>query len=622
MQQVTITTGNSLNQNAVEIQNSITINRTIPDNFLGMTFNAWPLRKTTNLKALSGTFSITGNLVTGVNTHFTTELKKGSPLYNATGGLIGLVAKPLSDLSATISVFSYMKQDTVAVGFTTNQNPIDIIPFTLTRSHDSGQTVDKFSSPGGVSWREIHFAVSTITRVGTTVTVVLDQRTWLKPDGVTYTFPQQYFFETGDEFAISNVQQTGFNGNYIITKVNGFTFTYTSTVSTPDVAGTTQNASVLITALQYTHIARWVNTNSLLGVKGVYTIFNTPQWATDTPGATNFGYSGSPGGISAPNLIGESGFVNLISILISKFGNKIAYYEIWNEPSFSTNGTSYDVNGSLMGSYFTGETQSLGSLVRLAKQYITINGWSSSIKVISPPPWSAGDIVTIEQMMDAKLGSYILNGNNPASGNLTINTAVSNSAIIPYTSGFSGVSGHIGLRVIEAYPAPSGRIVPNGTTLLSYDNTAKTITLSNNVTLSINTALIIGTALDYYDIVGVHGYHKPFSGDIFRQIAAIRALLVTKGKPDLPIYATELGYLDGNGTQTDQEYVNNCTAIVAETVLAGCDKAIFYSWDSSAMGISERPNAASNIGNTWLALRGQTFTKVLIQPSAGTITVS
>lgn len=600
MYQINLNKGDSASQNSTIIESSIAVDRTIPDGFLGISPGRWPLVTTTDLLPLTGTFAVSGSAITGTNTKFKTELAVGSALYNAAGKLIGSVGSIFSDTSATLVALMFGAQATEEAGSTTS-SPVFDFTYSTVRSMDSQITANQWDTVMDFQWRNMQFKVASISRVGTTVTVVLDS-----------TYSQPYWFNVGGAVQITGVTEAGFNGTFAIaSKIDGNTFTYPSGTS----GTTTGTTTGIMTCIHFEHFDKWVNTHAAVGSKIIYTLFGTPQWATDTPTAVNAGYPGYPGGTSPINLTaGYPGLITFVGAMWARYGAKIKYWEIWNEPQFKADGTSSSF-------FYTGTVDQLMPLCRLVKQILAANSASALVKVIGPATWSAGDSVSQKLMMEASGGSnYAINATTfPASVVLTTSAASTASNILTFASAASVLAAHIGLSVLEKYPG-ANRLIPLGTKITAAS--ATTITLSNAVTIPSGTAVSIGIGADYIDLFGVHTYHKQYTGDIFTQIANLRAYLTSLGLSTMPIIATEVGYLEAKGTETDQEYIDNITGLIAESVLAGCDLVCYYSWTHGTMGFSTRPAVAKNISRIWLALNGRYFNTALLRPALKTLTVT
>lgn len=85
-------------------------------------------------------------------------------------------------------------------------------------------------------------------------------------------------------------------------------------------------------------LGEWLTAMKAAGAEVIYTIFGTPTWASARPAEPDPLY-GVPGALAEPaNMAKLSDFVTW---LMTTYGNQIDYLEVWNEPKYSTGGSSY-----------------------------------------------------------------------------------------------------------------------------------------------------------------------------------------------------------------------------------------------------------------------------------------
>jgi hypothetical protein len=198
--------------------------------------------------------------------------------------------------------------------------------FGLVRSHDNS----------GISWKDIEKGVVTLIRVGNVVTAQLSS---------AYT----HSLVSGATITIANAIETGFNGTYIITVTSTTAFTYTSAVS----ANTTATTATTILARYFKDLDAWVAVNKQAGRKLIYTVYQTPEWASARP--TDVGPYGSRGFNAEPaNMTTLYDFIVMVATRYSAMGYFIDYFEVSNEPNYST--------------FYSGTVEKLSEMTRTINQ--------------------------------------------------------------------------------------------------------------------------------------------------------------------------------------------------------------------------------------------------------------
>lgn len=85
-------------------------------------------------------------------------------------------------------------------------------------------------------------------------------------------------------------------------------------------------------------LGAWLDAMKARGAETIYTIFHTPTWASARPTETGDQY-GVLGSLAEPaNIAKLSAFVTW---LMTNYGSRIDYLEIWNEPKYNNSGSSY-----------------------------------------------------------------------------------------------------------------------------------------------------------------------------------------------------------------------------------------------------------------------------------------
>jgi len=115
--------------------------------------------------------------------------------------------------------------------------------------------------------------------------------------------------------------------------------------------------------------------------------------------------------------------------------------------------------------------------------------------------------------------------------------------------------------------------------------------------------LAIGGAR-YTDVVSFHFYARD-PEDTLRTVAAVRRVLAAQGRPEMPIWNTEVGYVLADGTRpfaSGMALRSDLAAYVLRTFVlsagAGLDRVYWYAWDNGIMGLADRdgnPVEASDV---------------------------
>lgn len=85
-------------------------------------------------------------------------------------------------------------------------------------------------------------------------------------------------------------------------------------------------------------LGAWLTAMKSRGADVIYTVFGTPTWASARPSETGDPY-GILGGIAEPTNMAKLGA--FVTWLMTNYGGQIDYLEVWNEPKYSTGGSSY-----------------------------------------------------------------------------------------------------------------------------------------------------------------------------------------------------------------------------------------------------------------------------------------
>lgn len=134
-----------------------------------------------------------------------------------------------------------------------------------------------------------------------------------------------------------------------------------------------------------------VNAHYAAGRDIIFTLFATPPWASARPTERNI-YSDQPGdsiqynrGIAAEPA-DMTKWDAFCTALAQRYLGKIKYYEVWNEPNWSNNGTGAGANTDC---FFTGTFAKLAEMTRRANQ--AIKAVDPTAKILCPPVqgWAA-----------------------------------------------------------------------------------------------------------------------------------------------------------------------------------------------------------------------------------------
>lgn len=128
-------------------------------------------------------------------------------------------------------------------------------------------------------------------------------------------------------------------------------------------------------------LGAWLDACRLAKQETVYTIFQTPRWISarsglgnNPAGGANEGNDayGEPGGCAEPTDMTKLGA--FITWLMTNYGSRIDYLEVWNEPKYI-----YDGGTS---SYFSGTPAKLAEIARTI--YLAAKAIKPSIKILGP----------------------------------------------------------------------------------------------------------------------------------------------------------------------------------------------------------------------------------------------
>ena len=213
-------------------------------------------------------------------------------------------------------------QDDWRAGSALQQNP-------AITNYDWWRTTD---GPFGYQW-SLHFQVESLKRVGTTVTV----RIYFPPEAENNSSTLSYFTD-GDKITISGANETGFNGEFSITRVGGsktdaygnvtvFTdLQYTSPIS----GNTTATTSTYLNCFNWTMPDAAYNQVSIVDNKKIlYTFLGVPNWIAKEPyGSRPYGGTMSA---SFPSAAMYPRYIEFCQALASRYPN-ITHFEVGNEP--------------------------------------------------------------------------------------------------------------------------------------------------------------------------------------------------------------------------------------------------------------------------------------------------
>lgn len=133
----------------------------------------------------------------------------------------------------------------------------------------------------------------------------------------------------------------------------------------------------------WTGLDAWVNTHYAAGRDLLFTLFGTPAWASARPTEVGAYGAGNPGLQAEP--ADMSKWSTFCMAVATRYLGKIKYYEVWNEPNNSNNGTT--TTGSNF--FFSGTFAKLSEMTRLASQ--AIKAVDPTAKIVCAPVtgWTA-----------------------------------------------------------------------------------------------------------------------------------------------------------------------------------------------------------------------------------------
>lgn len=202
-------------------------------------------------------------------------------------------------------------------------------------NYDWTRTTD---SPFGY-WNSIHFKLSSLVRVGTTVTATLFDIQ--AKTSVSHTSRGDTYIAVGDTIVIKGANESGFNGEFTITGRtvvgSNYTYQYTSTVS----GNVTATTSTYLRMFNWDRSDKYYNAYSIENKKILYTFLGIPPWASNRP------YSGSPyGDTMVMGGLSDYSYLTEFCIELATRYPLITHYEAWNEP-----GWAYYINATALDSY-------------------------------------------------------------------------------------------------------------------------------------------------------------------------------------------------------------------------------------------------------------------------------
>lgn len=176
-----------------------------------------------------------------------------------------------------------------------------------------------------------------------------------------------------------------FFGTHILERVNDTATAVTyKTVRSHDMKDGTSRWSVIqptdtqnLASWNFTVLDTWVNTHYAAGRDLVFTLFATPTWASARPteegayGPANLGLQAEP--------LDMTDWDFFCTTIATRYLGKIKYYEVWNEPNQSNDGTGVTGGTSF---FFSGTWAKLAEMTRRANQ--AIKAVDPTAKIISP----------------------------------------------------------------------------------------------------------------------------------------------------------------------------------------------------------------------------------------------
>lgn len=121
-------------------------------------------------------------------------------------------------------------------------------------------------------------------------------------------------------------------------------------------------------------LGNWFSACKAKGAETVFTLYGTPTWASARPTESDelYGRLGSRAEPADMAYLAE-----VITWIVTTYGDKIDYIEVWNEPAYS----------AAAGSFFTGTTAKMAEMYRVASQ--TVKAINPKIKILG---WADGSL--------------------------------------------------------------------------------------------------------------------------------------------------------------------------------------------------------------------------------------
>lgn len=196
-------------------------------------------------------------------------------------------------------------------------------------NYDWWRTTD---GPFGYQW-SIHFQVESLIRVGTTVTV----RIYFPPEAGNNSNALENFTD-GDKIVITGATESGFNGEFPITRVIGSKIdAYNNTTDFADLQYTSpESGNVTATTTTHLDCFNWTkadaayNQVSIIDNKKIlYTFLGVPNWMAKEPyGSRPYG---GPMSASFPTAAMYPRYIEFCQALATRYPN-ITHFDVGNEP--------------------------------------------------------------------------------------------------------------------------------------------------------------------------------------------------------------------------------------------------------------------------------------------------
>lgn len=203
-------------------------------------------------------------------------------------------------------------------------------------------------------------------------------------------------------------------------------------------------------------LSAWLTAMKAAGAEVIYTIFGTPTWLSARPSETGDPY-GVLGGIAEPADMAKLGA--FVTWLMTNYGSQIDYLEVWNEPKYSTGGSSY----------FSGTASKLAEIAKTINQ--AAKAVKPSVKIMGV---GATGMFTFDGLADAGVThtNSFLAASDGASGFgkqwidiLSVHTyahdGTNNLRYVPDTKGFlDAIKAANGISSMPVWSSEYGYITP------------------------------------------------------------------------------------------------------------------------------------------------------------------